>query len=86
MKKPLIQKLGLLGLVSFLSYTAAMLIALAACGKTETPEPTETPLPAPAIQTAAPETVKPSAEPAPSAKPAAPVSTQPSAPAAASDA
>ena len=58
MKKPLIQKLGLLGLVSFLSYTAAMLIALAACGKTETPEPTETPLPAPAIQTAAPETVK----------------------------
>ena len=32
--------------------------ALAACGKTETPEPTETPLPAPAVQTAAPETVK----------------------------
>ena len=60
--------------------------ALAACGKTETPEPTETPLPAPAVQTAAPETVKPSAEPAPSAKPAAPVSTPPSAPAAASDA
>ena len=58
MKKPLIQKLGLLGLVSFLSYTAAMLIALAACGKTETPELTETPLPAPAVQTAAPETVK----------------------------
>ena len=32
--------------------------ALAACGKTETPEPTETPLPAPAVQTAAPETAK----------------------------
>ena len=32
--------------------------ALAACGKTETSEPKETPLPAPAVQTAAPETVK----------------------------
>ena len=32
--------------------------ALSACGKTETPEPTETPLPAPAVKTAAPETVK----------------------------
>lgn len=27
MKKPLIQKLGLLGLVSFLSYTAAVLLS-----------------------------------------------------------
>ena len=68
--------------------SAAMLIALAACGKTEAPEPTETPLPPPAVQTAAPETVKPSAEPtdAPSAKPTAPVSTPSSAPAAANDA
>lgn len=66
---------------------AAMLTALAACGKTETPEPTETQLPPPAVQTAAPETAKPSAEPtpAPSAKPETPASTPSSAPAAAND-
>lgn len=66
---------------------AAMLTTLAACGKTETPKPTETPLPPPAVQTAAPEAVKPSTEPtpAPSAKPETPVSTPSSTPAAAKD-
>ena len=35
--------------------------ALAACGKTETPEPTETPLPAPSAKPAAPVSTPPSA-------------------------
>ena len=38
MKKPLIQKLGLLGLVSFLSYTAAVLLSPRA-GKRKHPSP-----------------------------------------------